>query len=286
MSVLPKGEFLAVLIPTRDGQLSWETHEALAWNSGGIPMVNIVERRKPVVEARNSLTEQCLGLRLPFRYVLWCDSDAWWPRGTLERMIQTLEQRADIDVLSAYSSDRMPLCCAGSFRMMNAHPVAIVSNVTQTTFPVPDEVRFIPNDVVEVDRVSFHFVMMRRSLLERLGPEPFNVPRSANYGEDFCFCERAQGAGAKIATDTAAWVAHVDIANGLAFLPHTRPGKINGGAFNIIDDPRSDLEIHAEWDEINIRAGRRYGERVDKILQDSFRMHVRNRRRQRERANL
>jgi len=78
-------------MPTRDGQMSTETHLALQSNSGPLQMLNIIEARRPVVDARNTLAQRLLEAKregqYALNYALWVDSDAWWPPGTIARML-------------------------------------------------------------------------------------------------------------------------------------------------------------------------------------------------------
>lgn len=275
---IPSNELLAVLMPTRDGQMSIETHLALNSNSGPMPMLNIVESRLPVVEARNSLAQKLLQAKREWQYVLnyalWIDSDAWWPPGTIARMLQIMAQRRDLDMLAASSSDRKPFCSGGQFVMHGGLPMVLIPHGTRAPIGMQSCPRYTPGEVVEIDATSFHFVLMRTSLLERVGPSPFNVPDTGFYAEDMQFCFRAKKAGAKVACDTGSIVAHIDIENGLAFIPNQRPGKVNGNEFGILVDARTDEEILAEWELKNIRANRRYGADVDSMLQRAYEHYI------------
>lgn len=271
---VPPNGVLPVLLPSRDGQVSFETHLALASNCDGLTMLNIMQARTPVIEARNALAEKVLyakqNMNLRADFALWCDVDAWWPPGTLTRMLSVMQSRPDLDILTAYSCDRKPFCSAAAFRMFGDVPHATIPHGVTTLEPTPASLRFNMGEVVEVDATSFHFVMMRTSLLERLGPAPFNLRPNARFGEDMEFCFRAKQAGAKIACDTGSVVAHVDTENGLAFVPNNRPGRVDGNRFGIVPDPRSDLDILRAWDLVNIRQNRRYGAQVDAILQATY----------------
>jgi hypothetical protein len=261
----PPGKVLVLCMPTRDGQVSIETHFALKAQGGPLPVVTLFEARKTVVEARNALAANVLRLRelgFDFDFVLWLDADAWWPPQTIERMMQTLAARPDVDILTAFSGERGPFSGASAFIGMNTiqpHDVRVVGD------PPPIECYFTHGDVVEVDRASFHFLLMRAELLERVGPKPFDLSAGTGYGEDFCFCDRVRTIGGKIACDTGAIVAHVDVESGYAFIPLKRPGRIDGNAFVFADDPRSDDEIFREWEPKRrmSRRDRKYGADVE-----------------------
>lgn len=272
-----ESELLAVLMPTRNGQMSIETHMALWSNSDLIPMLFITESRLPVVDARNSLAQKAVDAKrkhgMDINFVLWIDDDAWWPAGTISRMLATLRARPDLDMLAAYFSDRMPFCAPGQFRIPDVaryEGQVLLPHDGVPTCWQPGDVVFTPGDIVDVDITGFHFVLMRIGLLECMGSAPFAVPRGSAWVEDFSFCLRARELGAAIACDTAAIVAHVDIDNGMAFAPYGRPGKIDGNQFVFLPDPRTNEEIQAEWVGKNIRADRRYGGEVDAIVQKCF----------------
>lgn len=264
----------AIAMPTR-GAVTVETLTAITASTPG-PHVLATVARRPVVEARNELarTVADLGMRNGIKHVVWIDDDAWWPAPTIPRMLRIMES-SGLDMLTAASCDRMPFCSPGQFQMHQGIPRPILPHGMPSDAPVPNSARFTPGQLVPIDATSFHFVLMRIELLERLGPDPFNVPSNAGiFGEDMQFCFRATKAGAKIACDTGTIVAHVESESGLAFVPLSRPGKIQGNAFVTAPDERSDEAIQAEWQDKNIRANRRYGADVDAILKRTYEAYV------------
>jgi hypothetical protein len=50
-----------------------------------------------------------------FDFMLWLETDARWPPGTIERMMQMLAARPDLDIRTAFSGERLPLSGASAF---------------------------------------------------------------------------------------------------------------------------------------------------------------------------
>lgn len=268
-----------IAMPTR-GTVSAETVTALHGNTPGQTALVTVARR-PVVEARNELAQGIaeVAKQTGLDLVLWVDDDAWWPRDTLARMLRIMET-TDVDMLAPLSTDRRPFCSPAQFRFFDGKPAAILPRGVRST----ERARFTPGELVDIDATSFHFVLMRIALLERLGPQPFNVPDTGIFGEDMQFCFRAKRAGARLACDTGSIVAHVEADNGLAFIPISRPGRIIGNAFVPIPDERTDEAILEEWELKNIRADRRYGADVDAILMRTYKAYIIGREKQKAKA--
>ena len=255
---------ILICIPSR-AELSSETSAALAGNLGNIAYEIRNVRGKPVIEARNELALAALAVNAEF--TLWLDDDAFFEPGTIERLIASLRQHDEIDILGTYSCDRRPFCSPSSYVARDGALYAIVEKGMPTTVQVQQYApRFTIGEIVEIDVCAFHCVLMRTSLLERTGALPFNLAPKSGVGEDFNFCMRAKRAGARVATDTGATVAHVDIETGSAFIPYRRPGNIVENHFAVRPDPRSSLEIAAEWRDKDIRARRRYGASLDRLF--------------------
>lgn len=255
---------LVICIPSR-AELSDETRCALANNLGSIAHVVRNVRGKLVIDARNELAQTAL--RSDAEYTLWLDDDAFFEPGTIERLLASLRMHPEIDMLGTYSCDRKPFCSPSSYISHDGALYPLVENGMPATIQVPQWApRFTTGDVVPIDVCAFHGVLMRTSLLERVGPSPFNLEPNSGVGEDFNFCLRAKRIGAQLATDTGATVAHVDIENGFAFIPYRRPGKIVANRFSVHPDPRPSLEIAQAWRDADIRANRRYGESLDRLF--------------------
>lgn len=190
---LRKETTLAVLMPVRDVATT-ETVVALRENIG-LKNVLLTEVGKPVDEARNTLAARALSLDPAPDFILWVDADAWWPGGTLQRMIARFSNPA-IDVLFGYFGGRDHYAPAFAWRRWN----------DLNSFPQPG--RDCPLNAVEkVERAGFHFVLMRRAALERIGNLPF-TPKPG-WTEDFSCIARMLSAGLGLYVDTGAPIAHI-----------------------------------------------------------------------------
>jgi hypothetical protein len=195
-----------VCMPTR-GSVTIETHQALTSHTDGVRIVFASVARKPVDVARNELAAAVLEMRkaADVEFVLWIDDDAWWPAGTIARMLDAMRTHREIDVLAGF-------CCRREAHMA---PIARRRIEDQNSYPKPG-VDCTMGDLVEVEAVPFHFVAMRAAALERIGPDPFTV--TPPWPEDFSFCIRARAAGARIFVATGAPIAQID-RDGNAFIP-------------------------------------------------------------------
>jgi len=207
---------LAVCMPMRSG-MTRETQSALQQNMDGIRYDLLTSIGKDVVTARNELAARALDRNAP--YVLWSDSDAWWPAGTVRRMLNTIERRSDIDVLAGYFGGRdhfSPAFCWRDFNTENTW-----SNAENFVDPGRN---CALGDVVRIEKTGCHFLLMRREALERVGPAPFTLI-TPQWSEDFALMFRALHARLGLFVDTGAIVAHIDD-QGRAHVPGYPPGQI------------------------------------------------------------
>ncbi len=255
---------LALCVPSRT-ELPKAFHEMLAPHLADIAYERIVVVGKPVVEARNELAARARASGAEF--TLWLDDDAYPEPGSIERLLATLRERGDIDMLAAFACDRRPFCSPNAFALHGERYVALVERDTPAPFSIPAWApRYRIGEIVPIDACAFHCVLMRTELLARLGAEPFALPEHATYGEDFQFCRRARAAGARLAIDTGAPVAHLEPERELAFLPYKPPGRIVERRFAVAPETRGAAEIADLWRDLDIRAGRSYGAAVDAIF--------------------
>ena len=203
-----KPECIIVAMPTR-GAISAETHYCLRHHMDGFPIWEEIVARKPVVEARNELARRIRGLKLPMdaRFVLWTDDDAWWPPGSVARAVEILSDDAEIAMLCGYF---------GARRAMSRPLVYGSGEYPKLQSPGPSE-------PVAILYCSFHWVMMRREVLEAVGDDPFNLSeRHDLLPEDYSFCERVADASLKVFCATDVYVVHVEATDGAAYLPRLR----------------------------------------------------------------
>lgn len=206
-----------VCMPTR-GSVSVETHTALSSNKDDSAVILATVARKPVTEARNSLAATALQAvkddPLPWIprewIVLWVDDDSFWTPGTFAQLKAIFRAYSQVDIVAGYFGPRAPF----------SSPIAFRDKGNGESFPRPN-VDCRMGDLVEVERVGFHFVAHRVSVLEKVGPNPFTIPVDAekNVSEDFAFCDRARAAGCRIVCATGLHIAHIDPRDGAAYIP-------------------------------------------------------------------
>lgn len=234
--------FVFVAMPTR-GAISIETHMALTSNVG-VPHGLFNVARKSVVEARNELALSVLEAvkadAAPFTpseyFVLWIDDDAWFPAGTVRAFVDWLTRHPEADMLCGFFCDRRP----------HAPPTAFVGSEIIAPYLEARQ-----GEIQEITACGFHFVVHRASLLERVGPNPFDVVAGARVTEDIAFCDSARAAGARIFCATDAVVYHVDVETGLAYRPGSQAFRIRNNTAVPLEKPieaRSyGLEVDAEF---------------------------------------
>lgn len=224
---------LVVCIPTR-GAVSVETLLSLEYNMGGIKHAIIRVARKPVAEARSILAKtalECIASNpFPFTpretFILWVDDDAWLPPGLVPQMVQAMNdpRLAKLDALFAWFCARAPY----------AKPVAYRNLADSESFPKVG-LDCKNGDVVPIEMAGFHTVIMRRRLLERIGPDPFTPSPDGNEGEDGAFCRRAKAIGALMAVGTALPSVHVDPRDGTCYMPGMPPGMMDGNSMRSLN---------------------------------------------------
>ena len=209
---------LIVCTPTR-GQPTFETLLALRHNMDDVRNVQTMVARRKVIEARNALADGALKAIADHHFeeepsewfVLWCDDDAWWPPSTIKTMLRFFSESPACDALFGKFGGRMPYSNIFAYKDPKVHKDCYIR----------EGVNCNPGDVIEIAEAGFHFVMMRASLLEIVGPEPFNVPAGsdARITEDFAFCHRARAAGARLAVAIGMPIIHIDPRDGTAYTP-------------------------------------------------------------------
>jgi hypothetical protein len=249
-------DIVIVCMPSR-GQVCYETMLALQHNLQDVHHWVATIGRKPVVEARNALARYALALpnqaQLPIAprewFVLWADDDSWWPAGAVGNMVRVMKQNPDVDAIF------------GKFGSRTAFgPVIALREASDgSSFP-KENVDCRYGDMVEIKRAGFHWVLMRLSLLERVGPDPFNIPPGIIMSEDFAFCDRACAAGAKLVVATGCPVVHIEAKTGLAYLPGMPAMLMDENTVREISLGKSDTAASS-------RSKRRlYGDEIDLIL--------------------
>lgn len=211
---------MIICTPTR-GKMTSETRTALLRNMDGFPSLYCCVRGRPVDEARNMLAQMArdaAAQQLHGReaFVLWADDDAWWPRGTVARMVSVLRSRPDISILAGVSSVRLPFAGILGSRGPQDPSFGI------TSYDTADE-----NGLCKVEALTLHFAMHRLTVFEKLGKQPFEVQNVYYAADDQnAFCFRARHAGLSMYLDFRSPVAHIEASTGFAFVPGGPPARI------------------------------------------------------------
>ncbi|MGA2759436.1 MAG: glycosyltransferase family A protein [Candidatus Cybelea sp.] len=254
----PKPTGLLVCMPTR-GAVSIETMLCLRHHLDGYPCKLLTAIRKPVEIGRNALAKAALEFdaeRLPFapKYCLWVDDDAWWPAGHVAKAVSILETHSEVDAVSGVFCARKAWHPAHGILKVPAAP-------TLDEFPesviaeFPDEVehlhaadrfryhpeRYEDGELVPLRIGALHWNLMRRSLLEAVGSDPFtpmekplDFPSGLYPGkgdlmpEDFSFYTRANNSGRQIVIERSLLVGHVEIGNDRMYFPNSAPRFAKG----------------------------------------------------------
>jgi GT2 family glycosyltransferase len=207
------GPGLMVLMPTR-GAVAVETVSCLmnpaSWD--GVRYIVQAQARLGVAEARNTLARNALlgCADAPWTpdewFVLWIDDDSHWEPGTIRTALEILRKTPQVDILAGW------FCVRNEFN----GPAAFTRITDDRSRPVPAN----PTrpELFEVEAVGFHWVMHRLSVLERVGPRPFECIDGTS--EDFSFCSRARRAGLRTFTTNTLPIAHIEALAGFAYLPY------------------------------------------------------------------
>lgn len=265
------GEDAIILCTPTRGQICYETQIAIEQNMQGVKFAKVMVGRKPVVEARNILAK--CALEFPARngfdftprewFVLWADDDAWWQPGSLQAMLSCMRDFKQIDALFAWFGGRVPYSI----------PFAYQRKDDGESYPKPG-IDCNLGDVVPIERAGFHFVIMRLSLLERVGENPFDIPPGSenNVTEDFAFCDRARDVGACLAVGTQMPVFHVDPRDGTAYLPGMPSMRMDNNSVRPLSFE------HPTSSGVGVIEKRTYGVEIDGRIEESIAEEMEQRR--------
>lgn len=257
-------DVVLVLMPTR-GTISYETSLALDANMGGVQYRKLIVARKPIVEARNLLARYALeaierGDLFEFvpreYYCLWVDDDAWWPPDVVPMMLRAMREIPMLDALFGKFGARLPY----------SKPFAWRDADDLESFP-KENLDCKPADLVQIESAGFHFVMMRSSLLKRVGPNPFDIltnDAGKAMGEDASFCRRAVAASAKLGVGMGFPILHVDPLDGTGYLPGMPAAMMDGNVVRMLTVEHAIPQGTAKTSEL-----RKYGEGVDGAMEES-----------------
>ena len=154
-----------------------------------------------IYDSRNKLSEYAM--KGEFDFVLWLDSDMVFPPDTLERMLKTLDEHDEIDILQALYFRR------GAPFSPVAFDVLEINDRGECNF---QDMEIVPTELKEIAGCGFGCVLMRTDcLLDIAAKYGGNVWFSpiGNVGEDCSFCIRARNEGYRIFCDPTINIGHM-----------------------------------------------------------------------------
>jgi hypothetical protein len=192
---------LVIAMPMRDKPTP-ETERALKHNTP--PHRFITVTGLPVDEARNELARKVLALTSDV--VVWIDADSWWFPNAIPSLLDVLAQNSEIGVLTGFYGYRE------AFR-----PPVVWKRIGEETSFVRLGEDCPQGHAVQIASAGFQMVAMRRSVLERVGDDPFSVA-DVQDSEDAAFFRRCRDHGIISACHTGVPVVHIGD-DGYGYLP-------------------------------------------------------------------
>jgi hypothetical protein len=236
-----KKSALVIAMPMRD-KMTRETELALKHNTPPHRLVTVTGL--PVDEARNELARQVLALNPVPKVIVSIDDDAYWDRGAVEALTDTLNRLPEYAMVTAAYSPRLPGAPIAAW--LSTDPKSQLAPV------LPGAPNY--GKVIPIARCGLHAYAVRTDALRALGADPYAV---AGADESFSFCDRLIAKGFRIGCATAVPFAHCDVTTGLAFLPGAPPLKIENGIARVFVRDGV-MEFRGD--------GRSYGPAVDAAL--------------------
>lgn len=151
-----------------------------------------------IYTSRNNLATKAIQLNADF--VFWMDSDMVFPPDTLMRMLKTLEEHPEIDILTGVYFRRVPPYTPTLFDMLRMN-----GNICEWS-----QFKTLPTDLFEVGGCGFGCVLMRTEVFMSVQSKHGNMfAPIGNNGEDIAFCMRARDCGYKIICDPTIVCGHI-----------------------------------------------------------------------------
>ena len=156
-----------------------------------------------VYDSRNQLAQYAIQQEAD--YIMWFDSDMVFAPDTLERMMKTLDEHKEIDILSGLYFRRSTPFTPVAFDKLE---------LTEDMRCEWEDMTEVPTELTEIAGCGFGCVLMRTDcLLDIAGKyggtwfSPFG-----NVGEDCSFCIRARREGYRIFIDPSIKLGHMGYA--------------------------------------------------------------------------
>lgn len=154
-----------------------------------------------IYDSRNQLAGYALEMEAD--YILWLDSDMVFAPDTLERMIKTLDEHPEIDILSGLYFRRAYPFTPVLFKKLDEGENGNI---------VFEDYNDYPDELFELEGVGFGCVLMRTDclfqMLDEDGVGRWFTPLGG-AGEDCAFCIRARRAGYRIFVDPSVELGHM-----------------------------------------------------------------------------
>lgn len=216
----PKDEIVkkvAISIPTEGHTLpeAYDNHLLFMQRIGGLEERWRYEKRSPRYEfwfyttgrlltqmAREKLVKTALETGMD--YIVMFDDDMLLPINMIEKFLENMEQKPEIDVLAALAFMRNPPHYPVIYTVIEGY-----DSVRHTDFYFNQANPNYPRDVlIEADAVGFGAVIIKMDLIKKL-KEPYFMSTTAT-GEDIMFCVNARKqAKARIFMDTRIKTGHL-----------------------------------------------------------------------------
>lgn len=117
----------------------------------------------------------------------------------------------DFDALRA-SADAEEAPIMSGIYFVNEKPPRAAVGMTTSNGHIKSLADWEDDKLVDVDWCGAGFMLIHRSVFEKLGNEPYRqdvvAPSGALVGEDYAFCERARNAGFPIKVNPAIFIGH------------------------------------------------------------------------------
>jgi GT2 family glycosyltransferase len=131
-------------------------------------------------------------------YLYMIDDDMICPDDMFEKLY-----KHDVDIIAPLAFTRNP-----PYSPVLYHSVEGYDAVAKKDYFINNVVMNYPKDtLVESDAVGFGAVLIKRWVLEKVGPKPFMS--TCGTGEDILFCYKAKKIGARVFMDTSCKIGHI-----------------------------------------------------------------------------
>ena len=165
-----------------------------------------------VYATRTTIWEHFRAARPQPDYVLWIDDDNLVTFDNVVQLLQDLQARPDADIVTGWC------WCGGDIYEQAESRISVgtLDSLGLTRFTPHSELMAGDEPLREIHFSGFPLLLMRRGVLQKLGPDAFAPLTGPQYsrgyaGEDVSFCLRAKEAGVRILVDRRVQVPHLKL---------------------------------------------------------------------------